>query len=100
MNKYRFTVFDKCEIWLETDAEVEASSYEEALEKCKKHNYNMVSEKLDYQSMCFADKIKGEPSMEIYDEKWKLLYTDKDEDKKEDKNGQTSEDETEKLTAV
>lgn len=96
MNKYRFTVFDRCEIWLETDAEVEASSYEEALEKCKKHNYNIVSEKLDYQSMSFANKEKGEPSMEIYDEKWRLLYTDKDEDE----NGQTSEDETEEPAAV
>lgn len=80
MKPYKLFIDKKYTLWTRIHVTVEANSLEEAVERCKKDDYdNSWSEEL-YETMELMDPLDncGDPTVEIYSkdkDKFEALYT-------------------------
>lgn len=80
MSIYRFNVSQLMQVWLDMQVQVEAETAEEALEKCKKEQYDITDSETLYDTMEHAPKVKGEATFEISNEHNELIWNDTDGD--------------------
>lgn len=78
--RYTFNISQLMQVWLDMQVQVEAETTEEALEKCKKEQYDITDSETLYDTMEPAPKVKGEATFEVSDIHNELIYTNKDGD--------------------
>lgn len=80
MNKYSLYVDELVQVWRRTAIQVKANSEKEAVQGYLDDNYNINYSEYLYETEEYVNPEKG-PSIEIFNDTGKLIYSDNERDK-------------------